>query len=285
MKILKTKYQAKDQLFKHRNAGQSIGLVPTMGALHEGHLNLVEKSKYHSDVTVVSIFVNPTQFNNFADLEKYPRTVEEDLKMLEIKGVDYVFLPEVEEMYPEEAKLKMDFGTLETILEGAMRPGHFNGVGIVVSKLFHIIGPDKAYFGQKDLQQVAIIRQMVNDLSFAVDLVVVPTVREEDGLAMSSRNRRLDAEDRKKALVLYESMVFVKNELLAGKSWFELRDKIQHKFNQVDGVKLEYFELVETDTLNMVVEQHITDFGQGQKYSLCTAAFVGDVRLIDNLPI
>ncbi|WP_186757316.1 pantoate--beta-alanine ligase [Echinicola salinicaeni] len=285
MKIIKTKHQAKDQLLKYKNVGKSIGLVPTMGALHEGHLNLVEKSKYHSDVTVVSIFVNPTQFNNLADLEKYPRTVEEDLKLLESKGVDYVFLPDVEEMYPQEAKLKMDFGDLETILEGALRPGHFNGVGIVVSKLFHIINPDYAYFGQKDLQQVAIIRQMVNDLSFGVELVVVPTVREADGLAMSSRNRRLNPADRKNALVLYESMVFAKNELLAGRTWFELKDKIQHKFNQLDGVKLEYFELVETDTLNIVVEQHITDFDQGKKYSLCTAAFVGDVRLIDNLPI
>ncbi|UCS94498.1 pantoate--beta-alanine ligase [Echinicola marina] len=285
MKIINTKYQALDQLFKSRIEGKTIGLIPTMGALHEGHLNLVEKSKYHSDVTVVSIFVNPTQFNNPEDLEKYPRTVEEDLKLLEGKGVDYVFLPEVNEMYPQPAKLKMDFGALETILEGASRPGHFNGVGIVVSKLFHIINPDYAYFGQKDLQQVAIIRQMVNDLSFSVNLVVVPTVREEDGLAMSSRNRRLNITERKKALVLYESMVLAKNELLAGRSWFELKDKIQHKFNQVDGVKLEYFELVETETLNMVANQGIKDFGQEQKYSLCTAAFVGDVRLIDNLPI
>lgn len=238
-----------------------------------------------TDVVVVSIFVNPTQFNNPEDLAKYPRTVETDLAKLEAEGVDYVFLPEVAEMYPKPTGLTFDFGDLERILEGAFRPGHFNGVGVVVAKLLHIIHPDKAFFGQKYLQQVAIIRRMVDDLAFDVEMVVVPTSREKDGLAMSSRNGRLTAEDRKHALVLFESLTLARKELLAGKPWFEVQDKISHKFNLVPGVELEYFELVRTNSLEVVSTIDISEQTTGKEYSLCTAAYVGDVRLIDNLPI
>ncbi|AWW31073.1 pantoate--beta-alanine ligase [Echinicola strongylocentroti] len=285
MKILKTKQEVKQQLFAHRKAGQSIGLVPTMGALHEGHLKLVKNAMSATDIVVVSIFVNPTQFNNPADLEKYPRTVAGDLDLLEKEEVDYVFLPEVEEMYPQPTALTVDFGNLERILEGAFRPGHFNGVGVVVSKLFHIVQPDKAFFGQKDLQQVAIIRRMVEDLSFGVEMVVIPTCREKDGLAMSSRNGRLSAIDRQRAVILYDSLVQARKELLAGKSWFEVQKEISHKFNEEPGVKLEYFELVRTNSLEMISEIDLKAPMEGQKSSICTAAFVGDVRLIDNLSI
>ncbi|MBD8491050.1 pantoate--beta-alanine ligase [Echinicola sp. CAU 1574] len=285
MKILHTKNEINLKLLEHRNASKSIGLVPTMGALHEGHLSLVHKAKGHADVVVVSIFVNPTQFNNPEDLEKYPRTVNEDLKMLEKSGVDYVFLPSVEEMYPQPSKLKFNFGDLETTLEGAFRPGHFNGVGVVVSKLFHIIKPDVAYFGQKDLQQVAIIRRMVEDLSFDVNLEVVPTVREEDGLAMSSRNRRLNSEERKLSVMLYESLVWARNELFAGCSWLEVQEKISHKFNEEPLAKLEYFELVKTKSLEVVSGIDLGSQLRANEFSICTAVYIGDVRLIDNLPI
>ncbi|GGF33600.1 pantothenate synthetase [Echinicola rosea] len=256
-----------------------------MGALHDGHLKLVKNAKANTDFVVVSIFVNPTQFNNPADLEKYPRTIEQDVKLLGEAGVDMVFLPAVGEMYPEPTKLTFDFGALERVLEGAFRPGHFNGVGVIVSKLFHIVQPDKAFFGQKDLQQVAIIRRMVDDLSFGVEVVVVPTSRELDGLAMSSRNGRLTAVDRKRALILFDSLTLARKELLAGKSWFEVQKKISHKFNLEQGVELEYFELVRTKSLETVSAIDISQQAEPQEYSICTAAYVGEVRLIDNLSI
>ncbi|WP_137401958.1 pantoate--beta-alanine ligase [Echinicola rosea] len=285
MKILETKQALKQQLFACRKTGQTIGLVPTMGALHDGHLKLVKNAKANTDFVVVSIFVNPTQFNNPADLEKYPRTIEQDVKLLGEAGVDMVFLPAVGEMYPEPTKLTFDFGALERVLEGAFRPGHFNGVGVIVSKLFHIVQPDKAFFGQKDLQQVAIIRRMVDDLSFGVEVVVVPTSRELDGLAMSSRNGRLTAVDRKRALILFDSLTLARKELLAGKSWFEVQKKISHKFNLEQGVELEYFELVRTKSLETVSAIDISQQAEPQEYSICTAAYVGEVRLIDNLSI
>ncbi|MCS5490797.1 pantoate--beta-alanine ligase [Algoriphagus limi] len=258
----------------------SIGLVPTMGALHEGHLGLVTQCIKKSGVSVVSIFVNPTQFNNPEDFEKYPNSLQEDLDLLEKAGVDYVFVPEVKTMYPQETNLKIDFGSLERVLEGAFRPGHFNGVGIIVSKLFHMIQPDLAFFGQKDLQQVAIIKRMVNDLSFPIQLEIVSTRRETDGLALSSRNRRLSPSEREKALILYQSMVLAKKELLEGKSWFEVQQTIQREFEKTEGVDLEYFELVETDQFEL-----FTDFDPQKKNSICVAAYVGEVRLIDNLPV
>jgi pantoate--beta-alanine ligase len=278
--ILRTKTAVKEAMKPLLQQGKTIGLVPTMGALHEGHLSLVEKSKSYSDITIASIFVNPTQFNNPADLEKYPRPIEKDLKLLEENGVDFVFLPEVSEIYPDEVKLKIDFGELDKVLEGEFREGHFNGVGVVVSKLFNIIRPDHAYFGQKDLQQLAIIRRLNHDLSFGVELVQVDTIREQDGLAMSSRNMRLSKEDRLLATILYRCLSFAKDELLSGKDWFETKDKVTRRFMDEPNARLEYFELVKACTVEKVSQ--ITD---DETYAICTAAYIREVRLIDNLII
>lgn len=251
-----------------------------MGALHEGHLDLVKKSQSRCDVTIVSIFVNPTQFNNSEDFLKYPKSLDQDLEKLELTGVEYVFFPSEEVMYPSEPKLKFDFGALENVLEGKFRPGHFNGVGVVVSKLFHLIRPNVAFFGQKDLQQVAVIKRLVNDLSFDLNLEIVPTRRESDGLAMSSRNLRLNAKQRQKALLLFRSLDEAKSELFIGKSWLETRRKIELEFENQPEAKLEYFELVHPDTF-----ETYSTFDPSQKSSICIAAFIGGIRLIDNLPI
>ena len=259
---------------------KKVGFVPTMGALHEGHLDLVHHSKNECDICVVSIFVNPTQFNNPEDFEKYPSTLEADLQKLEKLGVDYVYLPLVSIIYPQKPILSLNFGELEHVLEGKFRPGHFNGVGIVVAKLFHHIQPDKAYFGQKDLQQVAVIRQLVGDLSFPIELVIVPTRREKDGLAMSSRNLRLNAEQRTQALILFHSLAKAKDELLKGELWATVQDQIQQDFNTSPGVELEYFELINPDSFTK-----FDAFEPNQKSSICVAAYLGTVRLIDNMPI
>lgn len=251
-----------------------------MGALHGGHLDLVKKSTSHTDVTVVSIFVNPTQFNNPEDFAKYPVTVEADLEKLEKAGVDYVFLPSVDAMYPTQTHLKFDFGDLERVLEGKFRPGHFNGVGIVVSKLFHLIRPHVAFFGQKDLQQVGIIKRLVRDLSFDLSLEIVPTRREADGLAMSSRNMRLKPEERKQALILFQSLEKAKSDLLAGKNWLEIRNQIEVAFQKTPLAKLEYFELIHPESF-----QFYSQFDPNGKSSICVAAFIGEIRLIDNMPV
>lgn len=278
--ILRTKQAVKSALQILRNSQKTIGFVPTMGALHKGHLSLVENAKLSSDSVIVSIFVNPTQFNNKEDYEKYPISIDEDLKLLEEKGVDFIFLPSVTEMYTGESLLKMDFGDLDKTLEGSFRPGHFSGVGVVVSKLLNIVKPDKSYFGQKDLQQVAIIKRLVNDLSFDVEIVVVPTIREADGLAMSSRNVRLNPEERLTATILYKCMFFAKTELLQGGDWFEIREKVAKRFYDEPKARLEYFELVNTDTL-----EKLSTIKDQLNISICTAAFIGEVRLIDNLSI
>ncbi|GAB2493943.1 pantoate--beta-alanine ligase [Algoriphagus taiwanensis] len=251
-----------------------------MGALHQGHLDLVQKSLENTDATLVSIFVNPTQFNNPEDFKKYPNTLAEDLKKLESVGVDYVFVPNVETMYPDKAELKLDFGFVERVLEGEFRPGHFNGVGLVVSKLFHAIRPHVAFFGQKDLQQVAVIKRLVKDLSFPIELEIVPTRREEDGLAMSSRNLRLSPEEREQALILIHSLKKAKKELFEGKFWLEVKKEIEQDFLQVPLAKLDYFELVNPDTF-----ESQSEFSPAKKSSICVAAYLGEIRLIDNLPI
>jgi pantoate--beta-alanine ligase len=260
--------------------GKKVGFVPTMGALHEGHLDLVYHSKNECDICVVSIFVNPTQFNNPEDFEKYPSTLAADLQKLEKTGVDYVYLPEVSTIYPQKPILTLNFGELEHVLEGKFRPGHFNGVGIVVAKLFHHIQPDKAYFGQKDLQQVAVIRQLVGDLSFPIELVIVPTRREKDGLAMSSRNLRLNVQQRTQALILFRSLAKAKDELLKGEPWATVQTQIQQDFDANPGAELEYFELIHPDSFTT-----FEVFDPNQKSSICVAAYLGSVRLIDNMPI
>ena len=261
-------------------SNKTIGLVPTMGALHEGHLDLVRQCKKECDITVVSIFVNPTQFNNPEDFAKYPTTLGVDLKKLEAEGADFVFLPTTSAIYPENPVLTFNFGDLERVLEGEFRPGHFNGVGIVVSKLFHIIKPAIALFGQKDLQQVAVIKRLVQDLSFDLKLVIVPTRRETDGLAMSSRNLRLNPEQRDQALILYSSLKKAKGELLEGKSWLGVGNQIRQDFEVKPLAKLEYFELIHPESFTK-----FENFDPGQKSSICVAAYIGSVRLIDNLPI
>lgn len=231
-------------------------------------------------MTVVSIFVNPTQFNNPEDFQKYPKTLDQDLEKLEQAGVDYVFLPTEKVMYPFPSKLKFDFGDLEHVLEGEFRPGHFNGVGIVVSKLFHLIRPQVAFFGQKDLQQVAVIKRLVDDLSFDLKLEVVPTKRESDGLAMSSRNLRLNQEERQKALILFHSLEKAKAELFSGKNWLEIQRQIESEFEHEHVAKLEYFELIHPDSF-----ETYSSFDSSQKSSVCISAFIGEIRLIDNMPI
>ncbi|PSL02962.1 pantoate--beta-alanine ligase [Cecembia rubra] len=280
MKILPTKDAVKKFLLSLPNSQTTVGLVPTMGALHEGHLDLVRKAKENSDIVIVSIFVNPTQFNNPDDFAKYPKTLDKDLDLLKNIGVDAVFVPDNQEVYPESPLIKIDFGDLERVLEGSFRPGHFNGVGIVVSKLLNIVKPHKAYFGQKDLQQVAVIKRLVKDLSFDVEIIVVPTVREASGLALSSRNLRLSPVQRENALVLYKSLSFAKTELLKGESWFTIKSEVENQFQQTPEVELEYFELVDSDKMTV-----LESLQEGISLSICTAAYVGDVRLIDNISV
>ncbi len=270
----------RNYLFEHKRLKKTVGFVPTMGALHEGHITLVQRCKAENDVAVCSIYVNPTQFNNPEDLEKYPRTPDADQKMLEAAGCDVVFMPTNEDMYPQPVALKMDFGSLETVLEGKFRPGHFNGVGIVVSKLFHMVQPDKAYFGQKDLQQCLVIRRLIQDLSFPVQLVICPTVRETDGLAMSSRNRRLSPAHRATAPLLYQALEMA-SEILANNGTIELAKKaVANHLSKGTDVQLEYFEVASTQDLSPFTTGKVSS-----PYALCIAAFVGGIRLIDNMLI
>jgi pantoate--beta-alanine ligase len=249
-----------------------------MGALHDGHLKLVERAKSECDLVVCSIFVNPTQFNNADDLARYPRTLDEDSILLERVGTDVIFSPSVAEMYPQPAILTLNFGSLETVMEGASRPGHFNGVGLVVSKLFHMVQPDRAYFGQKDLQQVAVIRQLIRDLNFTLELIRCDTVREADGLAMSSRNRLLSTEERTKAPILFQALTLAKNRLLEGATPQEAQGAVRNFVAQEPAFTLDYIEVVNADTLQPVVELQ----APGQT-ALCLAAQLGHVRLIDNI--
>ena len=275
MLIFKTIAETKNYL---KNQNKSIGFVPTMGALHAGHLSLIERSKLENDLTVCSIFVNPTQFNNPEDLKKYPRTLERDCEMLESVGCDVVFAPSAAEMYPTLPVLKIDFGNLERVMEGKFRAGHFNGVGIVVSKLFNIVKPNRAYFGQKDFQQVAVLRQLVKDLSFDLELISCSTLREKDGLAMSSRNARLTPENRILAPEIYKSLLLAKGFLMVGKSISETQLAVNQHFMKFAAFKLEYFEIVDFDSLETLEE-----FDFNKKTALCIAAFLENVRLIDNI--
>lgn len=280
MQVLKTGAEWQKIWLQSLQSQKIIGFVPTMGALHEGHLDLIRNSKKSTDITVVSIFVNPIQFNNQEDFDNYPSLIKEDLALLEKENVDVVYLPDPQSMYPEKPVLSMHFGDLESVLEGAFRPGHFSGVGIIVSKLFNIIRPHQAFFGQKDLQQVAVIKRMVKDLSFQTEIITVPTRREEDGLALSSRNLRLSQEERDASLILIDSLNLAKNELLAGKDWLAVRNQIQQKFEDEPLAKLEYFELINPDNF-----QVIESIAQSKASSICVASYIGNIRLIDNLPI
>ncbi len=277
MKVVATKAELKELLDGFRNEGKSIALVPTMGALHQGHASLVRRAVAENDITVVSVFVNPTQFNDKNDLKNYPRTLKADCALLEQVGADVVFAPAVEEMYPEEDTRTFSFAPLDAVMEGACRPGHFNGVAQIVSKLFYAVEPDRAYFGEKDFQQLAIIREMVRQMEFAIEIVGCPIVRENDGLAMSSRNTLLTADERERALTisrtLFASLDFAKDNSLADTKAF-----VEGAINDTPGLELEYYQIVDGNTLQEISQWGDSDYAVG-----CIALFCGKIRLIDNI--
>ena len=256
--------------------GATVGLVPTMGALHAGHKSLVDRARRECDVVVVSVFVNPTQFNNANDLKTYPRTVEADCELLEKAGVDVAFVPSVEEVYPEPDTRQFDLGPVAEVMEGAMRPGHFNGVCQVVSKLFDFASPDKAYFGEKDFQQIAVIRRMVELTGSTVEIVACPIKREDDGLALSSRNVRLTAEQRAAAPQIHEILSENADLVTEGITDVEaLKEMVVTELNAIDGMEVEYYEIVDPVTLQPA--QNVSG-AVG-----CVTVWMGDVRLIDNI--
>lgn len=279
MEILETAAALQTLTETWRREGRRIGFVPTMGALHEGHLQLVRAAAAENDVVVVSIFVNPTQFNNADDFKLYPRTLESDAALLRGTGATAVFAPAVEQMYPRPSVLRFDFGPLERVMEGAQRPGHFNGVATVVSKLFHISRPHRAYFGQKDWQQVAVVRQLVSDLSFDLELISCPTIREEDGLAMSSRNRRLSPEARARAPRLHEALQRAAAGLRQGLSPGQAQQQAAEWLRQFPDIELEYLEVADAQTLQPAWAEPSAE----QPVVICLAAWLGGVRLIDNV--
>lgn len=277
MQIVKTISDLKDCLRPHREQQKRVGLVPTMGALHAGHLSLVEHIKPMIDVVVCSIFVNPTQFNDSEDLAKYPRTTEQDITLLRSAKCDVVFIPEVGEMYPEgEPHWRLDLGALDVILEAAHRPGHFQGVTQIVKKLFDAVMPDVACFGQKDYQQCMVIQHMVRGLQIPVQLTIAPTVREHDGLAMSSRNVRLSGIGRQQALALIRALRKAKADFRE-KSLPQVQEEAVATLNGSEGVQLEYFAIRDATTLGEVVAQDT------QPAVALVAAWVDGVRLIDNI--
>lgn len=263
-----------------QHAHDFVGLVPTMGALHQGHLSLVSKSLSDGNFTVCSIYVNPAQFNRPEDLQNYPRSVQEDLHLLEQSGCHAVFLPSDREMYPLPPSLTFNFGRLEQVLEGTSRPGHFNGVAVVVSKLFHMIAPQKAYFGLKDYQQVLIVKQLIESLSFGIELVACSTEREADGLAMSSRNKRLTSEQRIVAPQLYRMLEYARDRFKEGRMVQEVKSDVTEQLKKYPEVQLDYFELADGTTL-----EFLNDTKESSTPVLFIAAQLGSVRLIDNLPL
>lgn len=277
MHIFKEIGPLKAYLKHHRSAQTSVGLIPTMGALHKGHISLVEASKRDNTITVCSIYVNSTQFNIPADLEKYPRTLEKDIQMLKDAGCQVAFCPNDLEMYPEAHKLNFDFGPLDKILEGEFRPGHFSAVALVVCKFFNIVQPDCAYFGQKDFQQVRIISRLAAELKFDLTVISAPIVREADGIAMSSRNMRLSPDERSRAVVLFQSLNLTRDGLLQGESFSSLKERVKERCIQ-SNVKLEYLALAETKNLTP-----LENVMEPTQTILLIAAYVGEVRLIDNL--
>ena len=277
MKVLKSKKTLIDYVERQREMGKKIGFAPTMGALHQGHLSLYKAAKKENDEVISSIFVNPTQFNNPDDFQKYPKTLEKDLELLEKAGVDAVYVPNVEEMYPDGLNSKKyDFDGLENEMEGKYRPGHFDGVGTIVEELFRQVQPHNAYFGEKDYQQLAIIKKMVEKIKLPVKIHGVPTLREEDGLAMSSRNVRLTETQRKEATIIYETLTKVKE-------WFKVLSVEEIKLRVLEifrnsNFELEYFVIADEKTLKE------TDFFYKDKnYRAFIVAYAGDVRLIDNM--
>ncbi|WDT67000.1 pantoate--beta-alanine ligase [Cloacibacterium sp. TD35] len=277
MKVLKSKKTLIDYIERQREMGKKIGFAPTMGALHEGHLSLYKAAKKENDEVISSIFVNPTQFNNPDDFQKYPKTLEKDLELLEKEGVDAVYVPNVEEMYPDGlSSKKYDFDGLENEMEGKYRPGHFDGVGTIVEELFRQVQPHNAYFGEKDYQQLAIIKKMVEKTRLPIKIHGIPTLREKDGLALSSRNMRLTETQRKEATIIYETLIKVKE-------WFrlipleEIKQRVQDIFKH-SNFDLEYFVIADEETLK---EANAID--ENKEYRAFIVAYADIVRLIDNL--
>ena len=277
MKIVNNIKDLKGYLAEEKQNNKQIGFVPTMGALHEGHLSLVKRCVEENDVCVVSIFVNPTQFNDKHDLETYPRTLDKDCALLEPSGCKYVFAPSVEEMYPEPDTRTFDFGTVSAVMEGARRPGHFNGVAQIVSKLFYAVEPDNAYFGEKDFQQIAVIRAMVNQLNIPVKINACPILREADGLALSSRNVRLTPEQRQKAPLIARTLKESTN-FAPEKSVQEVIDYVVNTINADPVMRVEYYEIVDGNTMESIQSWSDTTYPVG-----CITVYCGEVRLIDNI--
>ena len=277
MRVVKTISELKSLISGYKQENKTVGLVPTMGALHAGHKSLVDRARKENDIVVVSVFVNPTQFNNKQDLATYPRTEERDCALLEAAGCDVVFMPAVEEVYPEPDNRQFDLGAVAEVMEGAHRPGHFNGVAQIVSKLFGFVEPDRAYFGEKDFQRIAVIRKMVQLEGFKLQIVACPIKREDDGLALSSRNVRLTAEQRQLApniyRVLKESCNFAKSHTVA-----ETEKFVVDSLNALPQMEVEYYSIV--DALTM---QPVSDWADADSITGCITVYCGEVRLIDNI--
>ncbi|MBP5401513.1 MAG: pantoate--beta-alanine ligase [Bacteroidales bacterium] len=275
MMVIKTVEELKEVLFRVHSSGKSVGLVPTMGALHDGHLSLIKRARRENQATVCSIFVNPTQFNNKEDLEKYPRTLDNDLELIE-DYVDFVFAPTAEEVYKEPATEHYDFGDLEKVMEGPMRPGHFNGVAIIVKRLFDWVKPEKAYFGEKDFQQIAIIKSLVKQYHLDIEIIPCPIVREASGLALSSRNKRLSEYEHKQAANIYR--ILQESTRLETTDVAKIRQFVTDEIAKVDTFRLEYYEIVDGETLQPIKDLNDTDSVVG-----CITVYCGEIRLIDNI--
>lgn len=279
MLIIKEAGELEQYVAHAKNNGRSIGFVPTMGALHRGHLSLVERCVKENDESVVSVFVNPTQFNNANDLATYPRTEEEDARLLAEAGVSVVFMPSVEAVYPHgtERDHEYDLGAAAEVMEGKYRPGHFQGVAQVVSRLFLLVRPDRAYFGEKDFQQIAVIRNMVKSEGIDVEIVACPIKRADDGLALSSRNALLTPEQRKAAPEIHAALMESKAYML-DHSLQATHDTVVDRLNAVPGMRVEYFEIVDAETM-----QPIDDWAEARWIVGCITVYCGAVRLIDNI--
>ncbi|MEQ6121174.1 pantoate--beta-alanine ligase [Reichenbachiella sp. MALMAid0571] len=280
MKVFDSIGSVRSFLNDKRRQGSQIGLVPTMGSLHKGHFNLIKLAAKNNNIVVVSIFVNPTQFNKKEDLQNYPRDLDKDIKALENIGCQAVFVPSEREMYPSNRTLTFEVGYIGKIMEGKFRPGHFAGVALIVTKLFNVIAPNYAYFGQKDLQQLVLIKNLVRELNFDLEIVEVPTVREASGLAMSSRNQRLNGQEKNLAANIYKGLQILKNKIVSGIGLETSISETKEFYKNVEGFDLEYLEIVRKSDL-----LPISKFNSDIETALCVAGYVADVRLLDNLCI
>ena len=278
MNVIQSIDELRALISKTKMAQESVGLVPTMGYLHDGHLTLVRACQEQNDLTVVSLFVNPLQFNNETDLDLYPSDIDRDIRLLEQAQVDVLFVPNHDQIYKKKPNVKISFGEIGQRLEGEFRPGHFDGVGVIVSKLFHLVSPDRAYFGLKDLQQFALIRQMVYDLSFPVEIIPVPTAREPNGLAMSSRNARLSESGKAIASNLHKGLTIAAKSLQEGLPVAQTKQQLIQYYQNIEGLQVEYASVNDPTTF-----REIETYSPDDDVAICVAAYVEGVRLIDNL--